>query len=209
MGKKVHIYTNFCFSPFSIFDAFEIEWAEVIKWETEILVVKFTVDPGRILSSSISWKTNYLAFTISWNLEVHDFFFLLKVFSWRYRWPRLVKRHTYHPFPRSLRSLQLFPVWCHSNCGGLSLYPARCCSSFPSWKSSRNMEGRLITFSKLMEASLMFCPLEISVVLGLSWAFKSLKTSGFYKKDSCLLFSFASLTTGTPRYFFVSVSRPS
>lgn len=78
MGKKVHIYTDFCFSPFSIFDAFEIEWAEVIKWETEILVVKFTVDLGRILSSSISWKTNYLAFTISWNLEVHDFFF-----SWR------------------------------------------------------------------------------------------------------------------------------
>lgn len=178
MGKNVHLYTDFCFLSPSTFIASEIEWAEVIKWDTEILVVKFTVDPGRILSSSISWKTHYLAFTISWNLEVHDFF-LLRVFSWSYRWPRLVKSHTYHSFSRRLGSLQLFPVWCHSNCGVLSLCLALGCSSCPSWKSSRNMEGRLITFSKLMEASLMFCPLEISVVLGLSWAFKSLKTLGF------------------------------
>lgn len=178
MGKNVHLYTDFCFLSPSTFIASEIEWAEVIKWDTEILVVKFTVDPGRILSSSISWKIHYLAFTISWNLEVHDFF-LLRVFSWSYRWPRLVKSHTYHSFSRRLGFLQLFPVWCHSNCGVLSLCLALGCSSCPSWKSSRNMEGRLITFSKLMEASLMFCPLEISVVLGLSWAFKSLKTLGF------------------------------
>lgn len=113
MGKNVHLYTDFCFLSPSTFIASEIEWAEVIKWDTEILVVKFTVDPGRILSSSISWKTHYLAFTISWNLEVHDFF-LLRVFSWSYRWPRLVKSHTYHSFSRRLGSLQLFPVWCHS-----------------------------------------------------------------------------------------------
>lgn len=83
MGKNVHLYTDFCFLSPSTFNAYEIEWAEVIKWDTEILVVKFTVDPGRILSSPISWKIHYLAFTVSWNLEVHDFF-LLKVFSWTY-----------------------------------------------------------------------------------------------------------------------------